>query len=141
MPLWLIDSTDACLDKFYIMAFTSGRKNAGSDGRHTVEIRAHGYVRKLRLYNRPGNDYAKHKGDLWKLRISSFHFPFSCLTIRKIQKVSIIESSDDGWNIDSIVTLVGSRGRFKVLTQNLDVNHWINGNGHLTHKRFTLTFA
>ena len=140
MPQLLIDSTDGCLDKLYIMAFTSGRKNAESDGRHTVEIRARGYVRKLRLYDRPGNDYAKHKGDLWKINIASFSFPF-CLTISNIQRVSIIESSNDGWNIDSIVTLVGSRGHFEVLTQNLDVNRWIDGNGQPSHKRFTLTFA
>ena len=141
MPQLLIDSTDACLDKLYIMAFTSGRRNAGSDDGHTVEILAGGYVRNLRLYNRPGDDYAKHKGDLWKFNIDSFYFPFSCLTISKIQTVSIIESSDDGWNIDSIVTLVGVNGSFKVLTQDLDVNRWIDGDGHYTHRRFALTFA
>ena len=141
MPQLLIYSTDTCLDKLYIMAFTSGRKSAGSDSDHTVEIRAGGYVRKLRLYDRPENDYSKHKGDLWKYNIASNHFPFSCLTIRKIKRVSIIESGNDGWNIDSIVTLVGSRGRFKVLTQDLDVYRWIDGTGHPTHKRFGLTFA
>ena len=141
MPQLLIDSTDACLDKLYIMAFTSGRKNAGSDSDHTIEILAAGYVRNLRLYDRPGNDYSKHKGDLWKYNIASFHFPFSCVTISNIKKVSIIESGNDGWNIDSIVTLVGADGRFKVLTQDLDVYRWIDGNGHHTHRRFTLTFA
>ena len=79
--------------------------------------------------------------DLWKYNIASFHFPFSCVTISNIKKVSIIESGNDGWNIDSIVTLVGAGGRFKVLTQDLDVYRWIDGNGHHTHRRFTLTFA
>ena len=141
MPQLLIDSTDTCLDKLYIMAFTSGRRNAGSDDGHAIEILAGGRVRSLRLYDRPGNDYYPHKGDLWKYNIASFHFPFSCLTISNIQRVSIIENSNDGWNIDSIVTLVGARGRFQVLTQNLDVNRWIDGNDHHTHRRFTLTFA
>ena len=141
MPQLLIDSTDACLDKLYIMAFTSGIEHAQSDGIHAVEILAAGHVRHSRLYNLPGAEYYQHKGDLWKYNITSFHFPFSCLTISKIQKVYIIESSNDGWNIDSIVTLVGSRGSFQVLTQDLDVNRWIKGNGHHTQRRFALTFA
>ena len=137
----LIDSTAECLDKLYIMAFTSGINNAESDAGHAVEILAGGRVRNLRLYNRPGDDYYKHKGDLWKYNIASFNFPNSCLTISNIQQVSIIERSNDGWNIDSIVTLVGAGGRFQVLTQDLDVNRWIDGDGHHTHRRFELTFS
>ena len=137
----LIDSTAECLDKFYIMAFTSGINGAGSDSSHAVEIVADGHVRNLQLYDRPGDDYSKNKGDLWKYNIDSFNFPISCLTISKIQKVSIIENGNDGWNIDSIVTLVGSSGRFQVLTENIDVNRWIDGNDHHTHRRFGLTFA
>ena len=85
MPQLLIDSTDTCLDKLYIMAFTSGKRHGDSDAGHTVEILAAGHVRNLRLYDRPGDDYSKHKGDLWKFNIDSFHFPFSCLTISKIK--------------------------------------------------------
>ena len=56
--------------------------------------------------------------------------------------MSIIESSNDGWNIDSIVTLVKDSGNgIQVLTQNLDVNHWIDGDGHHTHRHFELTLA
>ena len=141
MPQFLIDSTDACLDKLYIMAFTSGIDNAQSDSAHAVEILAAGDVRTLQLYNLPGNDYSQNKGDLWKYNIASFNFPSSCLTISSIQKVSIIESSNDGWNIDSIVTLVGAGGCFQVLTQDLDVNRWIDGDRHDTHRSFKLTFA
>ena len=137
----LIDSTADCLDKFYIMAFTSGVNHAGSDAGHAVEIVADGHVRNLELYDRPGNDYYQHKGDLWKYDLARFNFPISCLTISKIQKVSIIENSNDGWNIDSIVTLVGSSGRFQVLTEDIDVNRWIDGNDHHTYRRFRLTFA
>ena len=98
-------------------------------------------MRNLQLSNLPGDEYYKHKGDLWKYNIASFHFPFSCLTISKIQRVSIIEYSFDGWNIDSIVTLVGAGGRFQVLTQDLDVNRWVDGDGGPTSRRFELTFA
>ena len=40
MPLLLIDSTDACLDKLYIMAFTSNMADAQADddSGHGVEL-------------------------------------------------------------------------------------------------------
>ena len=70
------------------------------------------------------------------ITVSTFHSVVSTLV-----KVYIIEGSNDGWNIDSIVTLVGAGGHFQVLTQDLDVNRWIKGDGHHTHRRFELTFA
>ena len=137
----LIGSTDACLDKFYIMAFTSGIPDAGSDSAHAVEISVAGDVRSLQLYDLPEDDYSKNKGDLWKYNIARFNFPSSCITISNIQKVSIIESSTDAWNIASIVTLVGADGSFQVLTKDLDVNRWIDGNGEVTRRSFELTSA
>ena len=85
----LIDSTADCLDKFYIMAFTSGVNLAGSDAGHAVEIVADGHVRNLELYDRPGNDYYQHKGDLWKYDLASFFFHFVelCLTSLKLLKL------------------------------------------------------
>ena len=124
------------------MAATSGILNAGSDTHHTVEVQTIGYVRNLRLYNRPGNDMLEHKGDLWKINFADFHFPDTCITIGEIRRVSILEAANDGWNIDSIVTLVkDSRGGIQVLTQDLDVNRWIDGDAHHSHRRFELTFA
>ena len=124
------------------MAFTSGVSNAGSDNHHTVEIQASGEVRNLRMYDRPGNDMLSHKGDLWKINFSDFHFADSCIRIPEIRRVSIIERNNDGWNIDSIVTLVkDTSGGIEVLTQNLDVYRWIDGNTHHSHRRFELTFA
>lgn len=56
--------------------------------------------------------------------------------------MSIIAGNNDSWNIDSIVTLVKDSGNgIQVLTQNLDVNRWIDGDGHHTHRRFELTLA
>ena len=124
------------------MAFTSGINNAGSDTHHTVEVQASGHVRNLRLYNRPGNDMLEHKGDLWKINFSDFHFTDQCIRIEEIRRVSILEAANDGWNIDSIVTLVkDSQGGIQVLTQDLDVNRWIDGDRHHSHRRFELTFA
>ena len=108
------------------MAFTSGVASAGSNSHHSVEILSNGVVRHMRLYDRPGDDMLSHKGDLWKINFSNFHFSDPCITLGEIQSVSIIESNNDGWNIDSIVTLVKDSGDgIQVLTQDLDVNRWI----------------
>lgn len=125
------------------MAFTSGLPAAGAGAQtHAVEIQASGDVRNIRLYDRPGDDMLEHKGDLWKINMTNFHFNDQCITISEITRVSIIEHSFDGWNIDSIVTFVkDASGGIQVLTQNLDVNRWIDGNNHHSHRRFELTNA
>ena len=124
------------------MAFTSGLKSAGSDNGHDVELHVKGLVRHLALYNRPGDDYKQNKGDLWKIDLDDFNFPtrFTCIKITDIEDVYIVEGSNDGWNIDSIVTLVKNvHGRGQILSCNLDVFRWIDGNGASSHKRFRLT--
>ena len=85
----------------------------------------------------------ENKGDLWKINITDFHFTNSCMRIGDIQRVYVIETNDDGWNIDSIVTMVkDSSGGIGTLTQNLDINRWVDGNdGALTRRRFELTRA
>ena len=124
------------------MAFTSDVPAGGSDAGHTVEVQASGEVRNLQLYDRPGDDMLTHKGDLWKINFSDFRFGDQCISLEEIQRVSIIESSNDGWNIDSIVTLVrDSENGIQVLTQNLDVNRWIDGDDHWSRRRFQLTLA
>ena len=140
MPLSL--STDLCLTVLYIMAFTSGLENAESDTRHTVEIQASGEVQQQQLHDRPGDDYTSNKGDLWKMNISTFGFRDVCITLSEIQRVSIVASGNDGWNIDSIVTLIkDSAGGIQILSQDLDVNRWIDGDSVDSHKRFNLTWA
>ena len=64
MPQLLIYSTDACLDKLYIMAFTSTLPNAQSPDNdpHGVEILAAGHVCHLKFYDLPGDDYSRNKG-------------------------------------------------------------------------------
>jgi hypothetical protein len=56
--------------------------------------------------------------------------------------VSIVENGNDGWNIETIVTLVSdSSNRLQVLTRDFNVFRWIDGNGAASHRRFDLTFA
>ena len=125
-----------------MIAFTSNLQHAGSNSGHSIEIQASGAVRSRRLYDRPGDDMLENKGDLWEYSLSSFGFPDSCIRISEIQSVSIIERSDDGWNIASVVTLVrDSHNNVGVLTEDFNVNRWIDGNDHHTHRRFELHLA
>ena len=125
------------------MAFTSGVEYAESDTSHSVEVQiTNGEVHNIQLYDRPGDDYALHKGDLWKIDFSTFGFTVRCIRLSEIQQVSIVESGNDGWNIDSIVTLVrDSANRAEVVTQDLNVNRWIDGDDANFFRRFDLTFA
>ena len=54
--------------------------------------------------------------------------------------VSVIENGNDGWNIECIVALLSnSTNNIQVLTQNFDVNRWIDGDGDASHRQFDLT--
>ena len=130
----------ACLRYLYILAFTSGKKYAGSDKSHEVEVRAAGQTRVIKLPNLPGDDYQKLKGDLWKLTFSGDLRFTRCVTLRNLDHVAIESGSNDGWNIDSIVTYVGATGRgFRELTHDFNIFRWIDGNGAASHRRYRLT--
>ena len=124
------------------MAFTSGKDYADSDTSYIIEIQANGKVQNRLLYDRPGDDMHKNKGDLWKINFSDFGFTSDCITIGDISGASIVAKGNDGWNIESIVTLVkGTDGGVKLLTQDLDVFRWIDGDGPQKERRFDLTLA
>ena len=122
------------------MAFTSGLSHAGSDTGHRIQIQLNRIVRTLQLSDRPGDDYAANKGDLWDIDLSSFGFSDDCIKIPEIQRVSIIASGNDGWNIATIVTLVSDSSNYQVLTEDFGVNHWIDGDGQAS-RHFDLSFA
>ena len=138
-----MSSTASCLTEIYVIAFTSGVSGGDADEHHNIEIQASGEVQHLQLYNRPGDDMLSNKGDLWKINFSSFGFVDSCITIGEIEKVYITENNDDGWHIQSIMTLVqDSESGIHVLTQDLGVNRWIDGDHpDITRRHLLLTFA
>ena len=89
------------------------------------------------LYDRPGDDYMSNKGDLWELSLPTS----GCIRLPDVQKVSIVENGNDGWNIGSIVTLVSDSRNIQMLTRDFDVNRWIDGDGDASHRRFVLTLS
>ena len=133
-----IPFSTACLQDLYILAFTSGRKNAGSDKAHEVEVRAAGQTRVIKLPNLPGDRYKKNKGDLWKLTFRGDLKFYHCVTQKNIEHVAIESGNNDGWHIDSIVTYVGAHGSFRELTRNFNAFRWIDGNRAASNRRFML---
>lgn len=60
---------------------------------------------------------------------SDFGFT-TCVHKSDIDMVSIVPVSSDGWNIDTIVTFVcDSESVCVLLTQDLDVNYWVDADG------------
>ncbi len=122
------------------MAFTSGLSGAESQLAHGIQIQLNGDVQEVIFYNGPAVDYQANKGDMWRLSISSFGFSESCISVSEIERVSIIGSGLDDWNIKTIVILVrDSANDFQLLTHDFDVNRWISGDG--ADGRFDLKLA
>ena len=133
--------TGGCLSTLYIMAFTSGIRHGGSDRGHGVEVRVDGVTGVKTLPDLPGNDYYPHKGDLWKISFrNDLHF-YSCVTKGDIESIAITENSNDGWNIETIVTFVKHGNNFQLATENFNVNRWIDGDGQYSHRRFELNIV
>ena len=129
----------SCLANLYVMAFTSGLPSAGSNSRYRIQLvsvqSSGSSVRSIAFYDRPGDDYLSNKGDLWQYSLSG------CLTLSALSSVAIVADGTDGWNIGSVVTLVGdSVGRIQVLTRNFGANFWIDtDNGY--DRPFPLTLS
>ena len=130
----------SCVDKLYLMVFTSNLGNALSSGDFSIEVRVKGVTHKLTLPALAQATKQSGKGDLWKFNMSQFGFEFPCIHVDEIEEIAIEEDSNDGWNIDSVVSFVGdSDGGFQLSTIDMDVNQWIDGDSLATRTRFELS--
>ena len=140
----MFSCTGACLDSLYIMAFTSGIEDAQTKDAvgHAVEIGLAGRVTQLSLLpNNEGDDYQKHKGDLWKISFKDDFLLDYCVTKYDIRSITIMENGDDGWNIETIVTFIKSGDDYELATSDFDVNHWIQGDKEDSHRFLELTLV
>ena len=124
-------------------AFTSNLKNAGSDNspKLAMELK-NGETKTVVLYDRPGDDMLPNKGDLWTLTIDSFGFEQSCIRKKDIAKVTIKPGGSDGWNIESITTVLRrAQDEYTVVTADIGVNRWVDGNDKPEYLSFDLTIV
>ena len=139
----LFSCAEACLDSLYIMAFTSGIDSAGSNVDHAVEVElTSGILKRSVLPDLPGDDYEKHKGDLWKISFEDNFHLVNCVRKRDIKSIIIRENGNDGWNIETIVTFLQSDNDYELATSDFNVYKWIDGDHEdVTRRFFKLTLV
>ena len=143
--LILILSLD-CLETIHVWAKTGTVGNTGSDDSPFIEIDAVSQVRSLRLPDLPADDYTEGKVDMFRIPMGDFGFSVytwsgvsSCVRPSDIQRITIVEGGDDGWNIEHIlVTGIMYNGQFDMLAENMFANRWIDGDGGSGDERFDL---
>ena len=124
------------------MAFTGGSRNAFTTNPPFIELTVDGETEYVQLYDLPGYDYSNNKGDLWKIELSSFGFSNNCIKKWDMDAIALVEGGNDGWLIDSIVTFLHAEdGTFTLLSSDIDVYQWIDGNGGSSLERFNLTMV
>ena len=134
-------SSVGCGSDIYVMAFTSGIKSAGSDhSPYMTIVLATGERKDVRFYNRDGDDMSPNKGDLWQFKISSLYFNTdTCIEKDDITQIILHSGGSDGWNIESIVTILGSGISYQLLTANMHVNRWLDSNEGPNELQYVLT--
>lgn len=124
------------------MAFTSGVKDASSRLDHKIRLQAKGLSNTKTLPDLPQDSYQKEKGDLWKLHLKDFFGFTTCITMYDIQYISILAGSDDGWNIESIVTFAIVNNKYwELMSGDYNVNQWIDSNSGEKRLEFVLSLT
>lgn len=128
----LLFPSDDCVSDIYVFAHTSTGAGSGTDNTHDIKVRANGNTYISGLNDLPRTDQAAPgKGDLWKLNVySDFNVPGStCIKKCDIQYIALEEDGNDGWRIDSVITVLKSGRNYEVATLDMDVDQWIDRDG------------
>lgn len=123
-----------CITHVYVFAQTSyGSSGYGADISHNIQIIAQGIEYTATLHDLPKDDASEGKGDLWKMNLfDDFGVPSEkCIRKTDISYVGLQDGGNDGWKIDSIVTIFKYvDDGYEVATLDMDVHQWLDGNGN-----------
>ena len=87
-----------------------------------------------------GDEFERGRGAVWTFNTADFGFTDRCIEVDDVDGLAVLEGGTDGWNIATIVTQVlDDDGDFSVLSSDIGVDRWIDGNGGEERKRFDLT--
>ena len=135
----LICFKGSCLQSIKLFVVRGTHRYALSNGPHTIKIVTH-------------SEYAAHLIDsesFWGYRDneltlslqSDFGFT-TCVRKGDVESVAIVPMSNDGWQVKTIVTFVcESESRCTLLTQDLDVNYWVDADGSTNGDPLTLSLV
>ena len=133
----------SCNDALYIMAFTDGNTYAYTRNYPFIELTVDGETQSVQLPGLEEFTFKRNKGDLFKIELSDFNFVADCIQKRDVDKVAVVAGGTDGWLIDSIVTFLRAEedDSFTLLSSDIDVDQWIDGNGGDSQRRLDLTIV
>ena len=136
--LSLTTTTGSCINYLHVVAYTSNVGNSATTGNHTVELKADGLVKTAAISNIPN----ELRGKLWSLSLAG-DFGFNgCIRKKDVQGIAILAYSNDGWNIESILTYVsGNYYDSELSSADWDVNRWVDNNSSGSSKRFDLNLV
>jgi hypothetical protein len=119
-----------CATHIYVMGFTSGSTSSGSDHLPYLFVDLYNHEEGFaRFPNNPGNDMLENKGDFWKFSLKSdLKLKKSCITKADINKIVVHNGGNDGWKIESIFTILRSGSYYTVVTANVGLNKFVDGN-------------
>ena len=111
-----------------LLVFSTDHRFALSEGPHAIEVVTHSeYAAAFEINSQCFWNNSTNKLEL-NLR-SDFGFT-TCVHKSDIKSVSIVPVSSDGWNVNTIVTFVCDSDRLcSLLTQDLDIDYWVDADG------------
>ena len=122
------------------MAFTGDIKNAQSVDLPFLSVTV-GERKGIVAFSCHKEDMTQNKVGSWNFDISDFKLDTCITETSQISKVTIVNGSDDGWNIASVVTIVRAGKKYYVLTSDMNANKWIDGDDKRSRLQFDLTLV
>jgi endonuclease/exonuclease/phosphatase family metal-dependent hydrolase len=122
-----LNSQCNCLESIKLLVFATTHHFAPSKGPHGIVIETY---TELSGYDIVSSDFWDRSANELQLNLrSDFRFT-TCVRKRDIKRVSIVPLSTDGWNVKTIVTFVCDPfSDCSLLTQDLDINYWVDSDG------------
>ena len=117
------------------MLYTSDLGDARAGNPHRIRLQVKGSASTRILPHLRGSKV----GDIWKLHLTDFFGFTGCITINDIDRISILKSSSDGWNIESIVTFAVVSEYWELTSADFNVIQWIDGDSENECREFTLS--
>ena len=110
-----------------MLVFSTNHHFALSQGPHAIEIVTH---IKYAAFEIDSQHFWNNSANKLELNLRSDFGFTTCVHKSDIKNVSIVPMSSDGWNVNTIVTLVCDSDHLcSLLTRDLDVDYWVDSNG------------
>ena len=114
------------------MIYTSNLTDAGAAIPHIIRLQVKGLASTRSLPNLLGPKV----GDIWKLHLTDFFGFTGCITKNDIDRISILQSSSNVWNIESIVTFAVVSEHWELTSADFNI---IQGDAEDECREFTLS--